>query len=202
MKYHPTFERIAPILVQDFIDEFGLTPEQACGYVGNFGHESSLISGQQEGKPLGITAPIRGRTGGIDWPQWTGQTKSGRRRLFGDFVEANNLPYPSYEASWKFVQHELKGDFKRSIDAVRKTKTLWAAVQTAGYTYEKFAGYEDLNSSNYKTRLGYAQRALDLWLSRHPPKPEFDAEKEITALRELVDELTFRVSKLESINEQ
>lgn len=201
MKFHPTFERIAPILVQDFIDEFQLTPLQACGYIGNFGHESSLISGQQEGEPLGTTAPIRGRRGGIDWPQWTGQTKTGRRKLFGDFVESNNLPYPSYKASWEFVKHELKGDFRHSLDAVKKTTSLWAAVQTAGFTYEKFAGYENLDSPNYKRRLEYANRALDLWIAKQP-KPGPEPILTLEFLQQQIIDLEARVKELEEAREQ
>jgi hypothetical protein len=91
MAFHKTFDRIAPILMADFIKTFDLTPEQAAGFVGNFGAESSLISGQQEGKPLGTTETIRGHTGGIDWPQWT----ASRRTAFAKFVESKKLPYPS-----------------------------------------------------------------------------------------------------------
>lgn len=197
-EYHKTFVRVAPILVQDFIDEFKLAPFQACGFVGNFGHESSLISGQQEGKPLGTTAPIRGPKGGIDLPQWTGYGKGGRRELFADFVEDNNLPYPSYKASWEFIKHELKGSHKHALEAVRKTTTLKAAVETAGFHYEKFAGYENFGSANYKVRTEYAQRALELWEARQSPTALVTVEM----LQQQIDELAARVTVLEKQDEQ
>lgn len=186
MAFHKTFDRIAPILVGDFIKTFGITPKQACGYVGNFGAESSLISGQQEGEPLGTTAPIRGRTGGIDWPQWT----ASRRKAFAKFVESNNLPYPSYQASWAFVQEELRTTHKHSLEQVRKTTTLEAAVVTVEAHYEK-AGVK-----NWPARHAHAARALTLYEAIEPP-PDPVEETTIATLQRDLSALSRRVANLE-----
>lgn len=201
MSFHRTFDRIAPILMADFVKTFGLTPNQAAGFVGNFGAESSLISGQQEGEPLGTTEDIRGRTGGIDWPQWTGQTKGGRRRAFGDFVESKGLPYPSYAASWGFVQEELRTTHKHALEQVRKTTTLKAAVETAEAHYEK-AGVK-----NWASRHAHAARALSLYeAAREPPTPPVDEitvedrlatlEEGLAALSRTVADVAVKVAKL------
>lgn len=198
--FHKTFDRIAPILMADFIKTFKLTPEQAAGFVGNFGAESSLISGQQEGEPLGTTAPIRGRTGGIDWPQWTGQSQGGRRRAFGDFVESKGLSYPSYAASWAFVQEELRTTHRHALEQVRKTTTLEAAVKTAEAHYEK-AGVK-----NWPARLAHAARALTLYQNSEPSSPVEEVtittlQRDLASLSKTVSDLVVQVAKLsEEIN--
>lgn len=192
MKFGNTFERVAPILVGDFVKEFGLTPEQAAGFVGNFGHESGLVSGQQEGWPIGGTAKIRGLKGGIDWPQWT----ASRRTAFADFVESRGLPYPSYKASWEFIKHELKTTHKHALEQVRKTKTVKAAVETAEAHYEK-AGVKHMDS-----RLAHAERALDLYLACEPKKPLVEAvtvetlQRDLALLSKTVADLAVQVAKL------
>jgi hypothetical protein len=198
MAFHKTFDRIAPILMADFIKTFDLTPEQAAGFVGNFGAESSLISGQQEGKPLGTTETIRGHTGGIDWPQWT----ASRRTAFAKFVESKKLPYPSYEASWAFVQQELRTTHKHALDQIRKTTTLKAAVETAEGHYEK-AGVK-----NWTARHAHAARALDLYLASLPPLPPpplpdpveqptvVTLQRDLAALSRTVADLAVQVAKL------
>lgn len=199
MEFGKTFERVAPILVHDFIKEFDLKPFQACGFVGNFGAESSLVSGQQEGWPIGGTAPIRGRKGGIDWPQWTGQDPGERRRAFGDFVEERGLPYPSYKASWEFVKHELKTTHKRALAQVRKTTTLEAAVETA----EKY--YEGAGVKRMEARYDYARRALELYNLYKPPPPPTEEvtiatlQRDLAALARRVTDLAIEVAKLSKV---
>lgn len=196
MRFGKVFDRVAPILVGDFIKEFGLTPEQAAGFVGNFGAESGLISGQQEGWPLGGTTAIRGMTGGIDWPQWTGQGPDGRRRAFADFVEERGLPYPSYKASWEFVKHELKTTHKHALEQVRKTTTLEAATKTAEAHYEK-AGVKRMEE-----RYAHARRALELYNAYKPPPPPTEdvtiatLQRDLAALSKRVTDLAVEVAKL------
>lgn len=193
MAFSKTFERVAPILMGDFIKEFGLTPVQAAGFVGNFGHESGLVSGQQEGRPLGTIAPIRGFKGGIDWPQWT----ASRRIAFAEFVEERGLPYPSYKTSWEFVKHELRTTHKHALEQVRKTTTLEAAVETAEAHFEK-AGVKHMDS-----RLAHAERALALYRASLPPPEPIEEvtvetlQRDIAALSKQVADLTVQVAKLQ-----
>jgi hypothetical protein len=192
MAFSKTFERVAPILMGDFIKEFGLTPEQAAGFVGNFGHESGLVSGQQEGKPLGTVYAIRGSKGGIDWPQWTAD----RRIAFAEFVESRGLPYPSYKASWEFVKHELKTTHKHALEQVRKTTSLEAAVETAEAHYEK-SGVKHMAS-----RIAHAERALELYRAVPPLEPVEEVtvatlQRDLVALSKRVSDLTVQVAKLQ-----
>lgn len=160
-----TFDRVAPILVGDMMKLFGLADFQAAGYVGNFGHESGLVSGQQEGWPIGKVCPredLLKYTGGIDWPQWTAT----RRRAFVDFINSRGLPYPSYLASLAFLRYELEGTHAHSVRQVKKTTTLKAAVETAEATYE-LAGVKAMSS-----RQAFAERALALYRAQsEPPGP-------------------------------
>lgn len=204
MEFGKTFERIAPILMKDLIEEFDLTPEQASGFPGNFGPESGLVSGQQEGKPIGTTYPIEGFKGGIDWPQWTGQRPGERRRLFGEFVAERGLPYPSYQASWEFLKHELQTSHKHVIDKVKKTKTAKAAAETVGYWFERFKGYEQIEGNpNYANRVKHAERALALYRASLPsPEPIEEVtvatlQRDLVALSKQVADLTVQVAKLQ-----
>jgi hypothetical protein len=137
--------------------ELGITVQQAAGIVGNFGAESGLISGRQEGtkesdRPL---TTILGRTGGIDWAQWTAD----RRRAFAKFVEEKGLPFPSYETSLAFVLHELRGPEAKALRQLKLTTTAKAAAETFEHFYER-AGVK-----NYPARIAYANRAVQLWLA-------------------------------------
>lgn len=192
MAFGKTFDRIAPLLMADLIKELGLTENQAAGVVGNFGHESGLVSGQQEGRSVGAIAPIRGLKGGIDWAQWTAT----RRTDFANFVEANNLPYPAYRTSLDFVLHELKGKEKAALAKVRQTKTLKGAVQAVQDNYER-PGVKATQS-----RLDHAERALALYRASTPPqtpveKPTLETlARDFVALSKTVADLAVQVAKL------
>ena len=185
-----TFDRIAPILMGDLIRDFGFKDFQAAGFVGNFGAESGLISGRQEGTSGATPYPIRGHTGGIDWPQWTGQGEGGRRKAFGDWVEQTGVPYPSYAASYGFVKYELQGAYKKAVTQVKKTTTLKAATETAEALYEK-AGIKNMAS-----RLAFAEKALTLYRALSPPIDPLAALKaDIAAYKEATDK---RLAELEA----
>lgn len=190
MAFGKTFDRIAPILMADLIKELGLTEEQAAGFVGNFGHESGLVSGQQESKPIGVTAPIRGSKGGVDWAQWT----ASRRTDFAEFVEANHLFYPAYRTSLDFVLHELKGKEKTALAKVRQTKTLKGAVQAVQDNYER-PGVKATQS-----RIDHAERALALYREAVKPPivgPTIDSlARDLAALSKAVADLTVEVARL------
>lgn len=188
MAFGKTFERVAPILMGDLIKALGLTINQAAGFAGNFGHESGLVSGQQEGKPIGTTAPIRGRKGGIDWAQWT----ASRRTDFAEFVDRNGLPYPSYKASLAFVLHELMTTEKKALTEVKKTRTLLGAVQAVQDHYER-PGVEATQS-----RHDHAKRALELYEAGPKPVEGITLEETVTMLARDLAALTERVAKLEA----
>ena len=181
-----TFDRIAPILMGDLIRDFGFKDFQAAGFVGNFGAESGLISGRQEGTSGATPYPIRGHTGGIDFPQWT----ASRRIDFANWVESTGVPYPSYAASYGFVKYELQGAYKKAVTQVKKTTTLKAATETAEALYEK-AGIKNMAS-----RLAFAEKALTLYRALSPPIDPLAALKaDLAAYKEATDK---RLAELEA----
>lgn len=217
IKFGKVFQRVAPILIGDLVREFKLTPEQAAGFPGNFGPESGLVSGQQEGKPIGVTGPARGPRGGVDWAQWTGD----RRVAFAEFIEERELPYPSYEASWEYLKHELYTSHAYVIDRVRKTRTAKTSAETVGYHFEKFRGYEQIDGNeNYENRVKHAEAALALYKASNPPpidepieatladkmiavieqntSTNIEFKNAFAALTRTISDLTVQVAKMES----
>lgn len=86
-------------LVEDLIDEFDLTREQAAGFVGNLDYETGGFKFMQEIEPM-----IPGSKGGYGFAQWTGP----RRRQFESWSQEQGLDPSSYEANKGFLFHELK----------------------------------------------------------------------------------------------
>lgn len=144
------FENLAPRVMGDLIFDFGLTPEQAAGVVGNLGAESGLRAVQE-------ARPIRGR-GGFGWAQWTGP----RRVAFERWCGECGLEQTSYAANYGYLKAELSGaipsfDYRHTISQVKKTTTVKAATETFEAHYEK-AGVKRISA-----RLACANRALALF---------------------------------------
>jgi hypothetical protein len=151
------FENLAPRVVGDLIRELGLLPVQAAGIVGNLGVESGLLAIQEKN-------PTSGR-GGFGWAQWTGD----RRVEFENFAKARGLDITSYEANLAFLVHELKTTRAKSLAKLKLTSTVKAAAETFGYWFERFAGFENLQSPNYRRRIELAERALELYKAKTAP---------------------------------
>lgn len=86
-------------LMSDLQRDFGLSDEQAAGFVGNLAHESGNFKQLQEVKPV-----VPGSKGGFGFAQWTGP----RRREFESWTAARDLDPRSYEANYGFLRHELE----------------------------------------------------------------------------------------------
>jgi hypothetical protein len=108
------FAQKAPEVARRLMADFGLTPEQAAGFVGNLGHESEGLQAINERNPM-----IPGSRGGFGWAQWTGP----RRREFEAFTASNNLDPTSDEANYAFLKHELSGPEGKVLDRLRAAKT-------------------------------------------------------------------------------
>ena len=93
------FASVAPRLIGDLSKDFGLTPEQAAGVVGQLGHESGGFGTLQEVNPM-----VPGSRGGYGYAQWTGP----RRKAFEAFAQENGLDPASYEANYGFLANELR----------------------------------------------------------------------------------------------
>lgn len=100
-------------LIEDMIDEFGLTRAQAAGFVGNLDYETGGFKFMQEIEPL-----VPGSRGGFGFAQWTGP----RRKQFENWSKENSLDLASYEANKGYLFHELKNTSEgRVLDDLRAT---------------------------------------------------------------------------------
>lgn len=143
------FDKLAPEWVRKLMAEFGLTAEQAAGIVGNLAYESNGFQTLQEISPNG------GR-GGFGAAQWTGP----RRRAFEAWCKLHGLEPESDEANYGYLLAELHGDYRGTIDALKKTKTDADAVFSVGQTYERPGGTTATHLPGFDGRLRYARRAL------------------------------------------
>lgn len=150
------FDNLAPRVVADLCHDFGLTPTQAAGIVGNLGAESGLRA-VQEGKPT-----VAGSRGGFGWAQWTGP----RRVAFEAWCRAQGFALDSYAANYGYLKHELAGEYAHTITQLRKTTTVKAAAETFEATYER-AGIKRMEA-----RISLANRALSLYLASPYSKPK------------------------------
>jgi len=105
-------------LMVDLQKDFGLTSEQAAGFVGNLHHESGGFTQLQELNPL-----VPGSRGGGGYAQWTGP----RREAFETWATEAGLPLDSYEANYGFLKYELEntseGNFLGSLRKAQDYQT-------------------------------------------------------------------------------
>lgn len=141
-----TFDDYAPRIMNDLIRDFGFTPEQAAGIVGNLGHESGGFRQMQE------LRPISGR-GGYGWAQWTGP----RRKAFENYASSRGLPLNSYEANYGFLKYELMTTEKQAVSAVKNAKT----VEQAAYAFER--SFERAGIKHDESRYRWSRRAKKLF---------------------------------------
>ena len=138
------FEQKASGVMQNLMQDFALTKEQAAGIVGNIGHETGGMRSMQEVNPVG------GGRGGLGWCQWTGP----RRVQFEKYCNDNNLDVNSDEANYGYLKQELSTTYKASIAAVKQTSDASSAMQA----FEKH--YERAGVKNYASRERYANIAM------------------------------------------
>ena len=114
-------------LMTDLQNDYGLSPAQAAGFVGNLAHESGGFKTLQEVKPM-----IEGSRGGFGYAQWTGP----RRRQFEAWTKENNLDPTSYEANYGFLRHELDNTSEgRVLDKLKTAQDPNAAAQIVSNTF-------------------------------------------------------------------
>lgn len=141
-----TFDSLAPRIMGDLRQDFGLSKEQAAGVVGNLGHESGGFRHMQE------LAPRGGGRGGFGWAQWTGP----RRREFEAYVKEKGLDPTSYEANYGFLRQELNTTEKGAIGAVRRADTAQGAM--VGFENK----FERAGVKAYRSRQKFTDRAMAL----------------------------------------
>ena len=151
------FNEIAPQLMNRLMADYGLTREQAAGFVGNLAHESGGFGTLQEVKPL-----IPGSRGGYGYAQWTGP----RRKQFEAWTSQNNLDPRSFEANYGFLRHELDNT---SEGAVLGRLRQAPDVATAAQVVEK--GFLRPGIPHSASRVKWANRALGGESVQQPTQP-------------------------------
>lgn len=142
------FTDMAPEIMNDLIDDFDLTVEDAAALVGNLGHESGGFKFLQEIKPV-----VPGSRGGYGWPQWTGP----RRVAFEAYCKRNGLDPKSYKANYGYLWVELNGSEKAAIPALKAAPDLDRKVIAFEQKFLR-AGIK-----HYDSRQNYARQALAAW---------------------------------------
>lgn len=142
----PHFLQLAPIIMQDLILEFELSPVQAAAIAGNLGTESANFtayheSGQPENK------------GGYGWAQWTGP----RRKTFFAWADAHGLNRESEAASLGFLEHELHTSKSFSITSLKRRAKLTDA------THDFMVHFEGPGILNEGDRQHHASIALEAY---------------------------------------
>ena len=134
-----------PEIASDLMSDFGLTLEQACGILGNIGHECAGFRTMQEIKPI-----VPGSRGGWGWCQWTGP----RRRAFEAWCEENGFDDLSDDAAnYGFLKHELETTERRALRHLKGTGSLADATRSFMDKFER-PGIEHFDS-----RLNWAREA-------------------------------------------
>lgn len=150
----------APRFIADLVHDFGLTPEQAAGFVGNFAAESDYFRDIVEDGAI-----ARGWAGGTGFAQWTGP----RRRLFEAWLKKKGFKADSYEGNYSYLFRELKGIEKGANHAyVIPIVKAAASVRDAAYRVAKY--FERPKVINLEPRAKRAQEALELY-RKHPVPP-------------------------------
>jgi hypothetical protein len=166
----------APRFIADLIHDFGFTPEQAAGWVGNFAAESDYFRDIVEDGAI-----AKGWAGGTGFAQWTGA----RRKTFEAWIKRKGWKADSYEANYSYLLRELKGYEPRSVtglrsdlvDIVKAAPTIENAAWRVGTYFEK---PKDLNASIAR-RYKAAHEALELYHKNPVPPTAWATDvKEVT----------------------
>ncbi len=123
------FRQMAPVIANDLMSDFGLTLDQACGILGNIGHECAGFRQMQEAMPI-----VPGARGGWGWCQWTGP----RRRAFENWCTASGFTDLSDEkANYGFLKHELETTESSALEHLKEAGSLADATRSFMDRFER-----------------------------------------------------------------
>ncbi|MES0863269.1 phage tail tip lysozyme [Ruegeria sp. SCPT10] len=143
----------SPEIASSLMTDLGLTLDQACGVLGNIGHECAGFRTMQEIKPI-----VPGSRGGWGWCQWTGS----RRRAFEAWCEKNGFDNLSDDAAnYGFLKHELETTEKRALQHLQGTGSLADATRSF---MDKF---ERPGIKHFDGRLNWAREAKTAFRASH-----------------------------------
>ena len=139
-----TFIAKAPGIMRNLMRDLpGLTAAQTGGILGNLGHEcAGFRSLHQIGMPEG--------QGGYGWAQWDGA----RREAFFQWARDHGLQWPSDDANYSYLLHELQNSERGSLQELLLQTSVEAAVVSFDSRFER-SGVKAMES-----RIRYARLAM------------------------------------------
>ena len=139
-----TFIAKAPGIMRNLIRDLpGLTAAQTGGILGNLGHE---CAGFRELHQLGMPDG----QGGYGWAQWDGA----RREAFFQWARDHGLQWPSDDANYSYLLHELQTSERGSLEELLRQTSVEAAVVSFDSRFER-SGVKAMDS-----RIRYARLAM------------------------------------------
>lgn len=149
-------------LVKAFMAQFGLSPEQAAGPVGNFMQESAGTATEAAKLPPDVNqgevtgAPPNSSELGYGWAQWSG----GRKTTFVDFMNekkyVTDKGHATDAANFAYLAKELQSESYASTIIELKKQT---SPEDAAVSFE--ATYERAGSPILENRKKFARQAFD-----------------------------------------
>lgn len=158
----------APQFIADLVHDFGFTPEQAAGFVGNFAAESAYFNDIVEDGAI-----AQGWAGGTGFAQWTGP----RRKTFEAWIKRKGYAADSYEGNYSYLFRELKGhekgaDHSYVVPLIKASKTPENAAWRVAHYFER------PKVINLGPRAKAAKEALELYRKNPPPPTVWATDKD------------------------
>jgi len=141
-------------LMKAMMADYGFTPRQAAGVIGNFVVESGGAYLPPDVNEGGRHGPPAFR-GGYGWAQWTGS----RQRTFIDYAVkkkymASRNVNATDAADYAYLKHELNTGYKETVRDLKIQTTIEGAVVSWERTFEK-AGVPAIGARGTAARKAY-----------------------------------------------
>ncbi len=190
---------MTPKEIYDYLISCGLTPEGACGSMGNFEAESSRLrpenaEGLSDEKDVVYTAEADAGTNnfvydsiGYGIAQWTWWE---RKKNLLELAKKNGTSVGDIHTQLEFFIYELKNRYTSVWSLLTTTTDLYEATSVVCTKYEK------PRVNNIETRYEYAKQFYDEFLTTTPDDEEIQMTKD-EAITKLVDLAMSQVGYLE-----
>lgn len=117
--------------MDNLVRDFGLSPHEAAGVMGNLAHESDWFQKLQEEK----SQYTKGK-GGYGWAQWTDNEWEPRRTKFLDYAKTNKLKPTSDQANYGYLREEFKAN-PRYVSAIKGSPDVLTSTERFMNSFEK-----------------------------------------------------------------
>src|SRR5215207_2620315 len=158
----------APQFIADLVHDFGFTPEQAAGFVGNFAAESAYFNDIVEDGAI-----AKGWAGGTGFAQWTGP----RRKTFEAWLKKKGWKADSYEGNYSYLYRELKG-LEKSADHAYVVPIVKASSSAENAAWRVAKYFERPAVINTGPRAKAALEALALYRKNPVPATKWTTDKD------------------------